>query len=706
MLHYFLNAYRTPYPSMRPLLLAVLLFCMSYGTSFAQKEGTWIGELYSFALSSFDAAGNAISIDKSATLQRNPTDSYFRADGFVAISDKHTGALRFMSNGLKVWDADGNFVENGELYPFTAAQRNKSMNTSIVPLEEYNQNRYIIVSYIQRGIFGSDNLWDYELTYSILDATANGGNGKILAKNIPLAVGVEQVKTEPLNAGGLIKHSDGISSWLMLKFYKDEVFRVYKINACGVVLAHEIPFKDLIPNYDAIIFKFGAIECEMYDSGLFRTYFHENPFSLVNYYFQLNRTTGFISYCKKIKGAISFTNKTTYIYNSYITTTGKIYSTRFRPFVLFAKDTLFFQTDFNSIPDNSTWDPGYGYEIDITNTPVGSYVEPFLPYPYYTNFQLFPYIDGRIFVNQQTSFYQAYVEILQPDSMCPTCDLGHWTRYKFREPTTGVETRPYPYWYQYYYQNMTYFGKGWQAPEMGTPIFTASRACPQMPVSISLQDTIRGDSIVFTTDENKTFTWGADSLRFIYGQFPIFFMNEGLHHVQAVRHINCVSDTFQLPPIEVLALAKQPVYSLSDTLYGCGKGAVKLTINTQPQELYTVNGAAFHSGTYIEGEGSFTIASATSCSTESTAITINYPAFLFPNLITPNGDGKNDVLEIAPIALEQGRLSIYNSWGQLVFEQEHYTHNWNAANVSDGVYYYHYQSANDCDTKGWLQIIR
>jgi len=60
-----------------------------------------------------------------------------------------------------------------------------------------------------------------------------------------------------------------------------------------------------------------------------------------------------------------------------------------------------------------------------------------------------------------------------------------------------------------------------------------------------------------------------------------------------------------------------------------------------------------------------------------------------PNIITPNGDGLNDVFHIKNAdKLEQATLIIYNRWGKKVFEVDHYQNNWDGENCSDGVYYY------------------
>jgi gliding motility-associated-like protein len=84
---------------------------------------------------------------------------------------------------------------------------------------------------------------------------------------------------------------------------------------------------------------------------------------------------------------------------------------------------------------------------------------------------------------------------------------------------------------------------------------------------------------------------------------------------------------------------------------------------------------------------------------------------VIPNLITPNGDDHNDVLEIRDTnemeILPGASLEILNRWGDRVYENSSYKNTWNAPNLSDGVYYYRLESG--CGSKvykGWLQVMR
>jgi gliding motility-associated-like protein len=66
------------------------------------------------------------------------------------------------------------------------------------------------------------------------------------------------------------------------------------------------------------------------------------------------------------------------------------------------------------------------------------------------------------------------------------------------------------------------------------------------------------------------------------------------------------------------------------------------------------------------------------------------PATITPiNIITPNGDDFNDVLEFQYLEFySSNRLEVFNRWGTKVFEASPYLNNWNASELSDGTYFY------------------
>ncbi len=95
----------------------------------------------------------------------------------------------------------------------------------------------------------------------------------------------------------------------------------------------------------------------------------------------------------------------------------------------------------------------------------------------------------------------------------------------------------------------------------------------------------------------------------------------------------------------------------------------------------------------------------TACTPTSKQITVIVPDVQVPNIITPNGDGKNDYFQIST-ANTQSKLEIYNRWGRKVYETSEYKNNWNGEGQASGVYYYLLTDRNGAQTKGWLEVVR
>jgi len=81
-----------------------------------------------------------------------------------------------------------------------------------------------------------------------------------------------------------------------------------------------------------------------------------------------------------------------------------------------------------------------------------------------------------------------------------------------------------------------------------------------------------------------------------------------------------------------------------------------------------------------------------------------------PNIITPNGDGVNDKFVIENIErLESANLRIYNRWGRLVYSSTNYQNDWDAENLSDGVYFWHIDYKTyfrEATEKGSVTVLR
>lgn len=139
--------------------------------------------------------------------------------------------------------------------------------------------------------------------------------------------------------------------------------------------------------------------------------------------------------------------------------------------------------------------------------------------------------------------------------------------------------------------------------------------------------------------------------------------------------------------------------------FGDGKGSTDLN----PTNIY-------------EGEGSYTITltvtDANGCTDDAhKTITITDPFnFFLPNVFTPNGDNVNDLFLVMASGIKEFRMSIFNRWGELVFESFDVYEGWDGntsagAKAVSGVYVvvidYSVSSSGKKDTKhGSVTLLR
>jgi gliding motility-associated-like protein len=94
-----------------------------------------------------------------------------------------------------------------------------------------------------------------------------------------------------------------------------------------------------------------------------------------------------------------------------------------------------------------------------------------------------------------------------------------------------------------------------------------------------------------------------------------------------------------------------------------------------------------HDSTYTV---TLTVSVGTGCNASLTQTYVVHTDYsvIAPNVVTPNGDGKNDELFFQNLHDYPGSsLNVYNRWGNLVYTSPDYQNNWKPE-VVDGVYYY------------------
>jgi len=90
-------------------------------------------------------------------------------------------------------------------------------------------------------------------------------------------------------------------------------------------------------------------------------------------------------------------------------------------------------------------------------------------------------------------------------------------------------------------------------------------------------------------------------------------------------------------------------------------------------------------------------------------LTVNDCNIKIPNVITPNGDGRNDRFVITGLENYPGsQLYILDRNGQIVFESMDYQNDWDANNIQTGTYFYRLQlnDGKKSEKNGTLSIIR
>lgn len=134
---------------------------------------------------------------------------------------------------------------------------------------------------------------------------------------------------------------------------------------------------------------------------------------------------------------------------------------------------------------------------------------------------------------------------------------------------------------------------------------------------------------------------------------------------------------------------------------GTYSGTSGLVINATTGEI---NLEASNSGQHV-----ITYNSGGTCPAQGTAtITIGASSKpVFPNIITPNDDKKNDEFKVLLPNASDYKMRIFNRWGSLVWENSDPAKSWSGS--KDGIYYYHAQfkdcTGNKQNYKGWVEVV-
>lgn len=90
--------------------------------------------------------------------------------------------------------------------------------------------------------------------------------------------------------------------------------------------------------------------------------------------------------------------------------------------------------------------------------------------------------------------------------------------------------------------------------------------------------------------------------------------------------------------------------------------------------------------------------------TNQTSQNLAVERVVFPNVITPNNDGKNEAL-VFNTPIKGLKIEIFNRWGKLVYQSENYQNDWKGEETP-GMYYYLVTAPDGKSCKVWLNVFK
>jgi len=157
----------------------------------------------------------------------------------------------------------------------------------------------------------------------------------------------------------------------------------------------------------------------------------------------------------------------------------------------------------------------------------------------------------------------------------------------------------------------------------------------------------------------------------------------------------------------VVTVKPLPVVNLGEDRQLCDGKDVVLTYTASTSETVEWSTGATTPAIPITEPGTYSIAVTNSCgtTTDEVVVTVKDPgAVIIPNVITPNGDDKNEHFQL-PEAAQGSAVSIYNRWGTRIFHDAGYANTWPQQVPSTGTYFYTIQGLCIGERKGAIYVV-
>lgn len=150
-----------------------------------------------------------------------------------------------------------------------------------------------------------------------------------------------------------------------------------------------------------------------------------------------------------------------------------------------------------------------------------------------------------------------------------------------------------------------------------------------------------------------------------------------------------------------------PAVSLGNDVFLCAGDSFVLDVHSANATYLWQDGST--DAVYnVFGPGTYWVEVSNGICTTRDSLTVGYGDCLdivIPNVITPNGDGKNDTWRIGVRASGGYAVQVFNRWGQKVFASANYANDWSARNLPDGTYFYIVTGATGKEYTGHLTVL-
>ncbi len=218
-------------------------------------------------------------------------------------------------------------------------------------------------------------------------------------------------------------------------------------------------------------------------------------------------------------------------------------------------------------------------------------------------------------------------------------------------------------------------------------------------------------------DPNNTYTWTLDGSAFPQNTATITTNEPGIYEVTVTSSSGCSgTETFQVL-VEKIPVA--PVVTCASVLDGTytytwtsvsGSGGYEVSLdggNTWITPSTGINGTSHQTTTQTSNFVVHTLSGGVCRSSDASALAAC--EIFIPNIITPDGDGKNDTFVIKNLLqYPNSKLFIYNRWGTEVYNHNNYEafNNWDGSGLSAGTYFYILYLPDGTKFNNTLTIVR